>query len=66
MGNLTEAEKQQIIRMLDDLDRVHLRAVLAGEESFKKWLRQRAYWLYEKISGIMNRIFNWFVDVFLT
>jgi hypothetical protein len=61
---LTEAEKQKVGKMLDELDRSKLDMVLASLDAFGKWLSSAAYSIYCKVKDALSSLWRSICDFF--
>lgn len=62
---LSQAEKDEIVEMLEGLDRRRRQAILDSENSFMGWIRKAASWLFDKImDSIVGRVLSWLAGIF--
>lgn len=61
---MSAAEKQQVLDMLDRLDKDERDLVLRSIDSFTNWLKNTLSWIYTKIKDAINSLFDFLDDVF--
>ncbi len=62
---LTEEEKQEIVELIDAMDRSQIEAILKTQDSFATWLKKAAIWIFQRIAEVViGKIANWLWVVF--
>jgi hypothetical protein len=64
MVKLTEADKAQVIRMLEELDRSKLQQVITNVQAFLMFLRDEAYSLWASVKNSVQRFWDSIADFF--
>lgn len=56
---LSDAERQQVLDLLDALDDAVKEMVLASLDTLAEWLSQAAYSIYVQIKGTLQQLWSW-------
>ena len=64
MGNLTQSEKEQILKWLDGESRSRLDIILASVSSFANAIKNKFYDIFIKIGDVIESIWESIVDFF--
>ena len=61
---LTSADKDRVLRMLDELDELDVQKVIRSLGAFEKWFYVTLPEIYRKIKEQIGKVWSWLCSVF--
>ncbi|MFM5961944.1 MAG: hypothetical protein ACKPER_07260 [Dolichospermum sp.] len=59
-----DPEERELLKRFRELSQSQKKAVTASKESFINWIKTSVSWLWNKIQGYANDLWNWFKGLF--